>query len=505
MDVIEAAELLRSAEGLNGSNGQNKKPVAKPQGEAKGFCSATKDLTSLKAEATRILQDEQIESMHRLIHLRAFQEDLDTRFTDLELKQALWSARRALHGTSTPHKGGSRLSRRKAPFFWEGVVMKEATTLFISLPKVGKSRLICQFIARLMRGEPEFLGRKLTGPCPPVAIIGSDQDEGDWAECLHLAGLLDDSDTLDPRIVALYDKGCPLHLDDQGIETIADLAAKHPGLLILVDSYFSCTSQLGLMERDSNYAGPLVDLQEAIAPYKATLVVIHHSNKAAAGATATEASRGTTALPSQSSWNVALSRRQSDNPLTPQDKRITLKSEGRGGSPCELLIEQIDDGYNWMSHGDAEAVAKQQIIEDLVDGLEPRQQDALNDLVEHWQHTNAGMTASAVADALDIGGSNPEARARETIDKLRKAHLVEQDGEQERQGTGRRKALWRPTAAALQVFGLHRLEPSIPSFSSFSEATSQKDEKDDKADCSVYTRARDAEPEPLPVFTELPW
>ncbi len=63
------------------------------------------------------------------------------------------------------------------------------------------------------------------------------------------------------------------------------------------------------------------------------------------------------------------------------------------------------------------------------------------------------MSALALADALDIVGSNPEARARETIDKLRKNKLVEQQGEEERQGTGRRKALWRPTSAVLQVIG----------------------------------------------------
>ena len=68
--------------------------------------------------------------------------------------------------------------------------MKEATTLVVSLPKAGKCRLLCQFIGPLHRGESEFLGQQLFAPCPPVLIVGSDQDEGDWAECLHLAGLL---------------------------------------------------------------------------------------------------------------------------------------------------------------------------------------------------------------------------------------------------------------------------------------------------------------------------
>ena len=139
------------------------------------------------------------------------------------------------------------------------------------------------------------------------------------------------------------------------------------------------------MERDANYAGPLVDLQEAIAPYKASLLVIHHSKKGSdAGGTATEASRGTTALPSQSSWNIALSRRPQENPLAPQDRRITLKSEGRGGSPVEMLIEQVDEGTRWISHGDADTIAKQQAIQELIESLGERAACALEDIVDHW-------------------------------------------------------------------------------------------------------------------------
>lgn len=214
----------------------------------------TKDeLLQLQKKADEILADESIESLQRIIYLRAHAESLLTRVTDAELRRLLWNARRRRAGVVEPFKAGAALSRRKAPFYWQGVVMKEATTLFISLPKVVKSRLLCQFIGHLHRGESEFLGQQLTGPCPPVLIVGTDQDEGDWAECLHLAGLLPDGKLAD-CIVALYDKGHPLHLDDTGIEVIADYARKHPGLLILLDSYYASTHQLGLMERDANFA-----------------------------------------------------------------------------------------------------------------------------------------------------------------------------------------------------------------------------------------------------------
>ena len=441
---------------------------ALPEG-AFALHSAGTDLDRVKEEALRIVKDETILSTERLIHLRSFAQSVETKFTDTELRQQLWTARRVLAGVIEPHKAGSRLLRRKAPFLWQGVVMKEATTLVVSLPKVGKSRLLCQFIGHLHRGESEFLGQQLFGPCPPVLIVGSDQDEGDWAECLHLAGLLPDGQ-LAECIVALYDKGRPLHLDNAGIETIADYASKHPGLLILLDSYYACTHQLGLMERDANYAGPLVDLQEAIAPYKASLIVIHHSKKGSdAGGTATEASRGTTALPSQSSWNIALSRRPQENPLAPQDRRITLKSEGRGGSPVEMLIEQVDEGTRWISHGDADTIAKMQAIQELIDSLGERAACALEDIVDHWQTTQQPMDATAIAAALNLGGENPTARARDLLKTLEKKFLVEQCGER-RPETGSKggkpSKLYRPTDAVLTLYPRYNIEsvkPSLPS------------------------------------------
>ena len=430
--------------------------------------SAGTDLDRVKQEALRIFKDETIPTTERLIHLRSFAQMVETKFTDTELRQQLWTARRVLAGVIEPHKAGSRLLRRKAPFLWQGVVMKEATTLVVSLPKVGKSRLLCQFIGHLHRGESEFLGQQLLGPCPPVLIVGSDQDEGDWAECLHLAGLLPDGQLAD-CIVALYDKGRPLHLDDAGIETIADYASKHPGILILLDSYYACTHQLGLMERDANYAGPLVDLQEAIAPHKATLLVIHHSKKGGETCTATEASRGTTALPSQSSWNIALSRRPQDNPLAPQDRRITLKSEGRGGSPVEMLIEQVDEGTRWISHGDADTIAKTQGIQELINNLGERATCALEDIVDHWQTTQKPMDATAVAAALSLGGENPTARARDVLKTLEKKYLIEQCGER-RPETGSKggkpSKLYRPTETVLALYPRYNVEsvkPSLPS------------------------------------------
>ena len=170
--------------------------------------------------------------------------------------------------------------------------------------------------------------------------------------------------------------------------------------------------------------------EQAITSYKASLLVIQHSKKGSdAGGTATEASRGTTALPSQSSWNIALSRRPQENPLAPQDRRITLKSEGRGGSPVEMLIEQVDEGIRWISHGDAETIAKAQAIQELIDNLGEHATCALEDIVDHWQTMQQPMDATAVASALNLEGGNPTARARDLLKTLEKKFLIQQCGE----------------------------------------------------------------------------
>ena len=71
--------------------------------------SASSDLERVKKEALRIFKAEAIPSTERLIHLRSFVQMLETKFTDTELRQQLWTARRVLAGVIEPHKAGSRL------------------------------------------------------------------------------------------------------------------------------------------------------------------------------------------------------------------------------------------------------------------------------------------------------------------------------------------------------------------------------------------------------------
>ncbi|MFM9089170.1 MAG: hypothetical protein ACKOPT_13745 [Cyanobium sp.] len=195
-----------------------------------------------------------------------------------------------------------------------------------------------------------------------MLIVGTDQPDNDWGRMLKEVGLLQDGAITGP-IVRLFHRGSPLHLSPEGIEKIADFAANHPNLFILLDSVAALTSPLGLDENSAEIVEPIHDLLEALEPHSATVVAIHHASNGRAGESATLASRGSTALPAAASQIVKLGRVASARPGEPQDRRLVLLTEGRAGLPQNMLIERTEEG--WISHGSADAVALAQRLKEV--------------------------------------------------------------------------------------------------------------------------------------------
>jgi hypothetical protein len=429
--------------------------------DQKLMISTKHDLSILEDYARQIIKSKDISVTQRLHHLKKRRAKLGlagSTFTDNDLRTILGEQRAVINGSSKPWKGGDVLNYNPAPFMWHGVIMKNTTNLIVSLPKVGKSRLFTQMYGQLVKGEETFLGQKLQDEIPYFYISGCDQPDDDWALCLRLAGLIDPAtNKLHEKIIKLHTKTKnPLHLDEKGINTIAENCSDYRGnIFLLLDSYHSHVAPLGLKEADACYAEPLQDLQEAVAPYKPTLGVIHHSNRNAAGLGASMSSRGTTALPAAVSQTINMAKMQKESPLAPTDDRVKLTTEGRASKPLDLIIEQINEGYEWKLHGDAAMISKQEAVQEIVDDLNERQRLAIEDIATHFQVTGCGMDAEALADALNIQGANPVARAREVIAALEKHHLVEKAGEKKAKGDGggNAKKLVKPTKSALTVYG----------------------------------------------------
>ena len=67
---------------------------------------------------------------------------------------------------------------------------------------------------------------------------------------------------------------------------------------------------------------------------------------------------------------------------------VTLLS--RIGRPLDLLINKAEDGFNWISHGSAADVTRQQAMEAILDKLTEEQSDALKDMTHNWVTTQQG-------------------------------------------------------------------------------------------------------------------
>jgi hypothetical protein len=415
-------------------------------------------IAAIRSYAAKLLE-QQTPFSDRLPLLRAHAEYLGMLLRDQELQRYIWDARRSAAGGIEPLGPGDVIDLSPTPWHWEEVLMADCLNLLTGLPKTGKTSLLLALIGAWQRGKLTFLGHRLMGICPPVLIVGTDQPESDWGRMLREVGLLGEEREILPTIVGLFHKGKPLHLDCEGIERIATYAAKHPGLLILLDSISACTSSLGLDENNAEIVEPINDLMEAISPHGATLVAIHHSSKGRQGESASLASRGSTALPAAASQVIALARLASP-PAGPPDRRVLLKTEGRGGMPQQFLIERTEEG--WISHGDAEAVAQAQALQEAEEKLNDRQAEALEAVRERWAAGEQRTDANALGPALGLRGDHKR-QARSTLDQLARKGLLQWRLETSLQG--RVKWFWpvgsEPSRGGLSD-GSYPSEPSYP-------------------------------------------
>ena len=152
--------------------------------------------------------------------------------------------------------------------------------------------------------------------------------------------------------------------------------------MFLLDSYSTLTRPLQLEENSPLFADPFIDFCEAVAPYNATVIFIHHAGKAGQGKSATFSSRGTTALPAAASQLVDVARLNADDA---RDKRRIIKTEGRVSENIKILATfNGDDG--WTHHGDADQVELAKKLDDAEDKLNDRQFAALDWMRERWDY-----------------------------------------------------------------------------------------------------------------------
>ena len=355
-------------------------------------------LDTLEIEVFKLFQPEcKIKPLDRIIHMRDFCQKKGLKLTDSEIRQKIWQGRRLSEGAVEMYECNQIIDCPEETWAWEGIIMSADANLLISLPKCGKTTLIIDLIATWSRGNDEFLGQKLIGKCPPVIIVGTDMTTSRWMPLLHRFGLAEKVAAtkykcLEP-IVELFAANNPLHLTQEGLERIAEIARNNKGALFLFDSFAKLVAPLGLKESSEEIAHPLADLQEVLAPYKCTSVIIHHSGKTKEDSPVL-ASRGSTALTAAVSQIISLSwfKREEDR----QDKRILMRTMGRA-EDVQLLMSQETSG--WMLEGSVAEELKKEEFNKKLEKLTDNQAEVF----EYVQSANGReVTATEIQNELNI-------------------------------------------------------------------------------------------------------
>jgi hypothetical protein len=324
---------------------------------------------------------------------------LNGELRDADLRTYILEARGVAAGISQPRLQGERLDTTPTPWAWEGVIMAGTLNLLVAPPKVGKSALTIGMIAAWARGDGSYLGHALHGICPNVYIIGTDQPENDWVTLLRREGLVGANDELLDPIKMLWSAGCPLHLSVDGIAHLKQLAADDPGALFLIDSYHACISPLGIDEATSAFDRPARALQEALAPHHATVALIHHTNKSVSGGNATNASRGSNALPAAASLTILMNwLKQPAEGQTQTDYRVIIKTQGRAKG-ATLVVELTDNG--WVPHGDGDEALRTEALADAEAELSGQQADIFDYAVIRWENGRNPVTVAELASHLN--------------------------------------------------------------------------------------------------------
>jgi hypothetical protein len=285
-----------------------------------------------------------------------------------------------------------------------------------------------------MNGEESFLGRKLSEQDRRrhILICGPDMNEADWAECLDTSDLLIDDELAGDDQIELLTAEDAFNLDDDGIDFIARKAQRHPGLIVLLDSYTKAMEGMGYQDKDTSYGDPLSALADAVAPHGATVIVIHHVSKGNRNASPVLAGRGSMRMSEIASWVVKLqflkeeSEDSSSDGLIVGPRKMTAIGRGRSNE----LVAEMDGNGKW-ANGQALDVVVQQMEEAqqkaaLLKSLSDRQKEVLNIVKNEWINGERS-TVEMVAGNLFGGPPNEDSKrkARATLDQLKEKGLVD--------------------------------------------------------------------------------
>ena len=408
-------------------------------------------LKSVRRKASLLVHDPSVRPDDRVIILRHYDDAQKLGLRDSDLARLLVQAQADKDGRPQVIADDIKLDRKPIRWLVEDILIKDGTNLVYAEPKAGKTRFLLALLSCVLNGEGKYLDKRIFDKGEKLMICGPDMTQQTWAEFLEDFRLADAEGRTHERISAITCAGMNFRLDDAGIDLVEDQARKNPGLIVLIDAFASCMWGLGHDENKSTAVDPLMRLMNAVAPFKATLIVVHHAKKATGETGVSGAARGSSAITAVVDQIVAM--KPVRKPGTEEETgEVTIQTRGRASKPMALSVRQGNDGKKWESLGSPAERAEAARVDRDSDALTDAQRRVLAVVCQAYADNKTPCTLKDISLGI---GKNPVTARRQVqgyVDGLVEAKgFLKRAGELKR-SKARAQVLYLPTKEGLTAF-----------------------------------------------------
>ena len=461
-DLLDEGNALPSG-GTNSEGGSaGTDPLINSMAAARSSKPATKrsttkeddpetQLKALRRRASLLVHDPSIRPEDRQILLRQDENAKALRTSEAELSRMLIQAQAEKDGRLQLVGEGRKLSRKPVKWLLEDLLIKDGTNLVYAEPKAGKTRFLLGALGALLNGEDEYLGKKLFDKGEKLFIAGPDMTQATWAEFLEDYRLADATGLLHERISDITCAGMNFRLNEEGIQLCEDQARANPGIVILIDAFASCMWGMGQDENKSTIADALVQLMNAVAQFRATLIVVHHANKRSSEAGITGGVRGSSAITAVVDQIVSM--RTVRKPGTDEETgEVAIQTRGRASKPIALSVRQGEDGKSWESLGSPEQRQQAEQVAKAGAKLSLKQKQAMVQLCRQYREDKRPLGVTELCQMMGMIPKLHRKHVQNYVDGLIEAKgFVKKVGHLQ-EGKAKSRHLYLPTEAGREWY-----------------------------------------------------
>lgn len=272
------------------------------------------------------------------------------------------------------------------------------TVLLAAQAKCGKTALATDVMYAVLSGGT-VIGDQV-GVKGKVLLISSDESPNSTRRRMRLRGF----DLLDER----SNFRLMTHLDITNLTELESRLEDFRPDLVVIDSLTTICSEVGISEKDPEYARYIYKLKAVLGRYNAACILTHHENKDPLAKGINQIS-GSSRIPA-AVWGIL--QLKAVDPNNDADPRRFLKIKPREGEATIFNLEMnpkdtwLQDGI-WTCHGEVDDTTAQK----------KTQGDRVLDLLR--QYSPKGLTYQEIDNALKIGRS-----LYQVLDRLEDRQLI---------------------------------------------------------------------------------